>query len=470
MCVYTLKISVNSKRIFMSKYCAYIVGDKNIIYPAIVTLMSIRRFHPKDIDLFILTETQFANKEQFQICQKNNIQLIDINVLSPSEYLADFTDMKRWPVEIFLNYMAPVYLNDKSYDYAIKLDYDMLCISPFDFNKVTPNEEQIISVITKRPLTHYLEEKNIRRLEQFINHELAPSDCACNVGTIVIDLKKYCTHKLHILFADAYKIMTLNKIKIINGETEEQFCFGLLQSMMGISFKRLPEAYNFRPGVCFTAKHDATIIHYSTVFKPWADLNMEQAVIRTKAMNFSVISQIIFFNMWIEFCNTIDFKQFIRRTDLYNSTDLTYILRLLKKEVYSVLENKRLLTIYIEKIKDLMDIDNYKIAEKTGYLQIYVFNAKEVHYEIILLKDKVKVCLHMEKDYMKQKDVLNSIKSLDVFENVKFVNDYNRGELCYEIHESSDYDLIAKVMIFLISSTKEFLINRVKDLEVIKNN
>ena len=211
----------------MSKYCAYVVGDKNIIYPAIVTLMSIRRFHPDDIDLFIMTETKFANDEQFKICKKNGIELIDLDVLSPSEYLADFDDMKRWPVEIFLNYMAPVFLNGKSYDYAIKLDYDMLCIAPFDFNKITPNKDQVISVITKRPLTYYLEEKNIVKLEKLIGSKLADTDCACNVGTIVIDLNRYCEQKLHKVFADAYKVMSLNKIKIVNGETAEQFCFGL---------------------------------------------------------------------------------------------------------------------------------------------------------------------------------------------------------------------------------------------------
>lgn len=452
----------------MSKYCAYIVGDKNIIYPAIVTLMSIRRFHPDDMDLFIMTETEFANDEQFEICKKNNIELIDIDVLSPAEYLADFADMKRWPVEIFLNYMAPVFLNKKSYDYAIKLDYDMLCVAPFDFNKITPNKDQIISVITKRPLTHYLEEKNIIKLEKLIGNKLADTDCACNVGTIVIDLKRYCKQKLHMVFADAYKVMTSNKIKIINGETIEQFGFGLLQSMKKISFKRLPEAYNFRPGVCFTNKQDAAIIHYSTIFKPWTDLNMEQAVLRTKAMNFSVISQILFFNMWIEFCNTIDFKHFSRRTELYSCTDLTYILRHLKKEAYSVLENRRLLSIYIEKVKELLDLGkNYKIVEKTGYLQIYKFNVKEIHYEIIILKDKVKVCLHMEKDFLQQKDVLNSINSLDVFDSVKFVNDYNKGQLCYEIADSSNYDLIAKVMAYLVSATKDYISKRVDGIEAI---
>lgn len=450
----------------MSKYCAYVVGDKNIIYPAIVTLLSIKRFHPDDIDLFIMTETKFANDEQFKICQENNIKLIDLDVLSPSEYLADFSDMKRWPVEIFLNYMAPVYLEGKSYDYAIKLDYDMLCIAPFDFKKITPNKDQIISVITKRPLTYYLEEKNIARLEKSIGNKLADTDCACNVGTIVIDLKRYCKQKLHMVFADAYKIMS--KIKIINGETIEQFGFGLLQSMKRISFKRLPEAYNFRPGVCFTNKQDAAIIHYSTIFKPWTDLDMEQAEIRTRAMNFSVVSQILFFNMWIEFCNTIDFKHFSRRTELYSCTDLTYILRQLKREAYSVLENKRLLTIYIEKIKDLLDLNkNYKIVEKSGYLQIYKFNVKEVHYEILLLKDKVKVCLHMEKDFLQQKDVLNSINSLDVFDSVKFVNDYNKGQLCYEIADSSNYDLIAKVMAYLVSATKDYISKRVDGIEAI---
>ena len=450
----------------MSKYCAYVVGDKNIIYPAIVTLLSIKRFHPNDIDLFIMTETKFANDEQFKICQENNIKLTDLDVLSPSEYLADFSDMKRWPVEIFLNYMAPVYLEGKSYDYAIKLDYDMLCIAPFDFKKITPNKDQIISVITKRPLTYYLEEKNIARLEKSIGNKLADTDCACNVGTIVIDLKRYCKQKLHMVFADAYKIMS--KIKIINGETIEQFGFGLLQSMKRISFKRLPEAYNFRPGVCFTNKQDAAIIHYSTIFKPWTDLDMEQAEIRTRAMNFSVVSQILFFNMWIEFCNTIDFKHFSRRTELYSCTDLTYILRHLKKEAYSVLENRRLLSIYLEKVKELLDLDkNYKIAEKSGYLQLYQFNVKEIHYEIIILKDKVKVCLHMEKDFLQQKDVLNSINSLDVFESVKFVNDYNKGQLCYEIGDPSNYDLIAKVMAYLVSATKDYISKRVEGIEVI---
>lgn len=451
----------------MNKYCAYVAGDKNIIYPSIVTFLSIKRYHPAEIDFFIITEKDYANNEQIEICKKNNITIIDLQELSPEKYLKDFHDMKRWPVHVFLNYLAPIYLRNKfGYSYGIKLDYDMLCVSELDLNGITPSSKEIITVLTKVPLTNYLDSKDINKLLKLYKITLKPTEYSCNVGTIVIDLKEYAKQKIHLVFSEAYRILDQNNITI-RGETIEQFGFGMIQSLKNITFKRLSSAYNFRPGNSTTDKNEVNIVHYTTVFKPWAELDMEKVYTQTRAMNFSVFSQILFFNHWIEFCNSIGFKNFERRQSLYSVTDLTLILKKIRGEYKETIDNKNQLILHIEKLREPLKLStNFKISG-SRYLQIYLFNTKEVHYEILNVNNAVKVCLHFEKSYIKYKNLLSNFNTLDVFDNVNFSNNWEKGEICYEVSDPRDYELIKNITVFLVSNTKNYIYRNIEEIELI---
>lgn len=169
------------------KICAYIAGDKNIIYPSIVCLSSVKKYN-KDIDLFLFTEKRYATDEHIRLCNKYNITIIDINEIDKKHTINYFSAFMRWPVHVFYNYIAPDFLYTKGYNYAIKLDYDMLCIDAFNIDEILPSKNEGICVIQKRNLSTYIDEDNLNKIESKFKLDDFKST---NTGFIVFNLEFY---------------------------------------------------------------------------------------------------------------------------------------------------------------------------------------------------------------------------------------------------------------------------------------
>lgn len=435
---------------------AYIAGDKNIVYPAIVTLMSVKKYN-KDIDCFIVTECDFINEEQKVFCKNNNITLIDIKEVDDSNYLANFSDMKRWPFQIFINYLVPVYLKEKyGYDYAIKLDYDMLCIDFFDIEEILPKSKNVLTVVFKSKLSSYITKEEKIKIEKYCQLKVVDEHTSCNVGTIVIDLAEYAKLGIHVIFLELYKIFSIQNFILVN-ETVEQFIFGLIQSKINCKFKKLDATYNCRPGVIKKLPNKVKILHYNTIFKPWVEVNLEEAEKRTRSRNFSIFSQVMYFNEYIRFCNTLNLRNFSRRTKEYSPFELQEIFLKLKNILLQTLENESLLTIYISKLLMLIPNIDYKIAKNGMYLQIFINKEKNLHYEFVFEQSSIQLAIHLEKEWLPYKGILSSFNILDCFESIPFVLNIQKGKAYYVIDDVRNYDLIVNTMHSLIIKTQPFI-------------
>lgn len=451
-----------------AKYCAYVAGDKNIIYPAIVLFLSIKRFHHSDLDFFIITESDSANEEQKQICKDNNIKVVDLSALNAEDYLNNFDSFGRWPKEIFYNYYAPIYFHEKfNYKYAIKMDYDMLCVDKLNFDEIQPSKKEIITVLLKNKISKHLSKNDIDKIQRLENCTITDVQRTANVGFIVFDLEQYVNNKVHEIYLRIYQLFINEKINIKFNETLEQLGFGFIQTVLNTTFKQLPHNYNFRPGV-FNNGDSQTIVHYTTILKPWKEFDMNSARKRTNSdYGFSVLSQLLFCNKWIEFCNTLNFKFFNRKTKIYSEWELALILRNLKTELILSIENKYYFQNILKELKQQLNInENYKISPQGNYLQIYLFNSKDIHYEI-LLKKGVQVCLHFEGIYKKDNNILESITIPAFTNDITFANNSKKGEICFLISNINDIENIVKALSLLILCTKDFVTNNVKNVKLI---
>lgn len=434
---------------------AYIAGDKNIVYPAIVTLMSLKKYN-NNIDCFIFTECEFLNDEQRDFCKKNNIVVEDIKDIDKQNYLSNFSDMKRWPYQIFINYLVPLYLKNKyEYDYAIKLDYDMLCVDTFNFEEIIPSKTEILSVVLKRKLSSYISKSDRKMIEQSCDFIINDNHCSTNVGTIVFDLYEYCNRKIDQCFLELYKIFLIKKF-YLDDETIEQFIFGLLQSQFKLTYRDLDVSYNFRPGVV-KKNQNIKIIHFSTIYKPWNILDIESAIKRTKAKNFSVISQILYFDDWISYAKSLNFKCFNARYIEYSSKELHSIFLELKDTLINTINKENILYIYIEKLLMLIPNLNYKVAKNGAYLQIFINKEKNLHYEFVFKNDSIQVALHFEKEWLNFKGILSNFGLLDCYKTIPFILNIQEGKAYYVIDDVRNYDLIVRTMHSLINKTQSFI-------------
>lgn len=147
---------------------AYVAGDENILLPAVVTLASVRKFNPEvDTYLFIEFEQTSINEEVAKLLSSNKITLVDIKELKEKNInfnIDSFNRFGRWPIHVFYNYLVPNYLHELGYKYAIKLDYDVLCIGKYDLNELFPDDDEIIAICLRGRLVDFIDKENEAKL------------------------------------------------------------------------------------------------------------------------------------------------------------------------------------------------------------------------------------------------------------------------------------------------------------------
>ncbi|SEH27507.1 glycosyltransferase [Selenomonas sp. KH1T6] len=292
----------------MKEICVYIAGDKRIINQSIVTLKSVKEYNDMvDIAIF-QPDANDVTDEQRGLCKRLGIFIVGLENVG-EEYTKDFGSFSRWPKEVWLNYIAPNYLEKRGYKYAIKMDYDMLCVKKFNLEELLPGDH-IISYCEKRnSLSNFIEKKDVTQIENEYNIIFDAKIGTANVGFIVFDLKEYVKRNIANIFKDLYVFFIKKEIKVY-GEFIEQFLFSLLQLIIRIRFKKIPFSYNSTASYMMY-NDECVVIHYNTDIKPWIDYKdyTKIAISFYNAGN-DEFKQLLLFNPWRRICNQIGFKNF----------------------------------------------------------------------------------------------------------------------------------------------------------------
>lgn len=372
------------------KVCAFIAGDQNIINPSIVCLSSVRKFN-NNIDCFIFTEKEFVDRTQSNILDRENIAVVDISDVNFENYIDNFSDMDRWPRHVFYNYVAPAYFHGK-YDYAIKLDYDILCCDKYIFEDIVPEKEDVVTIAFNARLDNLIKPEQVD-LIGYDKKELNRFT-AVNTGFFVIDVEEYVKRNVYKIFMEKY-CKYANKL-VLNGETHEQFIFGLIQCLFGHMFKRLPEGYNFRP--VFKNTNKIYNIHYNTVFKPWVKYdNMDVCIENNK----EIFKNLIFFNSWISHANEMKFTNFDYRKELYSPLEIFKAYKKIEEA-----ETKKNIRLEMSKFwTDILDKIAFALPPTIScqkditkhYMQFYIEGIdNKIHYELLRKDSRLFFCIHCE--------------------------------------------------------------------------
>lgn len=280
---------------------AYVAGDENILLPAVVTLASLRKFNPEvDTYLFIEFEQTSINEEVAKLLSSNKITLVDIKELKEKNInfnIDSFNRFGRWPIHVFYNYLVPNYLHELGYKYAIKLDYDVLCIGKYDLNELFPDDDEIIAICLRGRLVDFIDKENEAKLAKTIKLKDYKT---VNAGFICMNLTSYVNKAFFEEFKRAYQLLQNIKIK----EYVEQFAIGVLQAKYDHEFKNLSLKYNYRPSYKFP---NAVInVHYNLLEKPWIKYKIND-------LSSECFKSFLLNNLWIEEAEEIGLKSFIQK-------------------------------------------------------------------------------------------------------------------------------------------------------------
>lgn len=255
------------------RIAVYVAGDENIFFPAIVALQSIRRHNANlPFDYYLS-----FSRERLTNSMRSALHARGIAFVAREEYegLADTSDLRtmsegKWPTEIFDNWVAPHYFAKVGYRYALKVDYDFLCVAPYRYEDLLSARADIRSVLMEVDLAkQHVEESVFPRMGLELQQSFSKAPYT-NVGFVAVNLENYVEHGVFAAFAKTYAFLREEKSEVL---LCEQAALSVLMSAGKVVNEGIDPNYNVRivtlPPVDGSGRVDVRNLHYATHHKPW---------------------------------------------------------------------------------------------------------------------------------------------------------------------------------------------------------
>lgn len=255
------------------KIAAYIAGDKNIIKSSIVVFTSLEKFEPQ------LCKYIFLDEVDLEVEDKKDLENLGVSIIR-FEKDEIFTNSITWPKESFLNFKAPEILYDLGYDYAIKLDYDILINGKLDIDEQLPTKN-IFS----------LNSHNYETLKDMILGDYEYFEKEFNVknwfrkaplfGNVYINLQKYRDFGFWEKYKNSFKeILTNTPSKGGDLIFADMGLFAAVMEKYSLEYDVNHDRYNSCASLRHLKKLDELdlnprVIHYPGPKKPWKPLGVK---------------------------------------------------------------------------------------------------------------------------------------------------------------------------------------------------
>ena len=294
------------------RLAVYIAGDHNIFFPAVVALDSIRKHnnnHP--FDYYVSFKIEHLTNRMQQILDSYNITFVDV---AEFDQFGSVNGLKlmhenRWPEELFYNWIAPYYFAKIGYEYALKVDYDILCLGEYQLPRLL-NPASTFAGLTwdLNLLKEGLSENHLKALDiPTLDPEKVPY---FNAGFVAINLKRYVDGETFKHFKDIYSAIQSGDTAV---NMTEQVALAITAFVDGSPVTRLDETYNTRittlPKLTTDKKPIIRNIHYITQNKPWRSVDFRYLEGYTKAHKTCLY---MYRNAWLNYASQVDgFSEFV---------------------------------------------------------------------------------------------------------------------------------------------------------------
>jgi lipopolysaccharide biosynthesis glycosyltransferase len=254
------------------RIAVYIAGDSKIFFPALVAFDSIQKYNRHlPFDYYMVFEGEGLTPQMKRSLLQRDIAFIDTAELEEHGTVDDLPVMgeNRWPKHVFYNWLVPLKLHAADYKYAIKADYDLLCVGPYDLDDVQNPGNTIAALEFEVDLP--AEGVKAEHLRDIVNPKRASY---YNAGFVAINLDRYMAADTFGKFKTAYARIHADGNKVINAE---QAALSIVAAKDSTPIKRLDASYNQRivypPRIDDEGQPIIRNIHYLTQNKPWLPPN-----------------------------------------------------------------------------------------------------------------------------------------------------------------------------------------------------
>lgn len=258
------------------RVAVYIAGNSDIFFPALVALDSIQKMNLHlPLDMFVIFDEEDLSQEHVKVFAQYGISFVPTEEILKHGTTEDLPLMKegQWPAHVFHNWIAPLYFSAEGYKYAIKADYDLLCMSPYRGADIFGFEAlfhaSVFNVgLANQGVTAEVAERN------YVDPAKLKSVPYFNVGFAAINLDRYRDEKILDAFKSAYSDIVVTNPNVPNAE---QAATALLCLTGDNRLAPVDPSYNVRTTTLpkLDANGNAQIrnLHYLTHNKPWRKPN-----------------------------------------------------------------------------------------------------------------------------------------------------------------------------------------------------
>lgn len=294
------------------RIAVFVAGDHNIFFPAVVALDSIKKYNRKHpFDYYMSFSSEHLTDRMKQILDAHDITFLDVEEFKKYGSVSGLSAMheNRWPEEIFYNWIAPLYFAAQGYEYALKVDYDILCLAEYELPRLTNPASTFTGLTWDLNLSREgLTKSHLDALK--IPDFTAEKVPYFNAGFVAINLKRYVDQDAYNQFKAIYAVIQSQETAV---NMAEQVALSITAYLDPSPVGRLDETYNTRitglPRLSPDKQPVIRNIHYITQNKPWRAVDFRYLEGYTKSDKTCLY---MYRNAWLKYAAEIDgFSEFV---------------------------------------------------------------------------------------------------------------------------------------------------------------
>lgn len=243
------------------KIACLILGDANIRYKDIVTLVSVKDHN--HFDLFTSGPDEEVPAEYGKYLDKYGIKYIPFNG-EIRNYISGFNVRGRWPREMLARFAIPYEFHKMGYDYLIIIDYDILCIRPYVLDDIL-ELDGVVNAVKIHLNTNWFPPEMRAYLKNRWNFPPANFDnYSFGGGFLIFNVPEYVKSEFPLVYREIYN--DLAKFKYIRA-CDDETALGIARYHFPMD--AVPFEYNRTPAaIPYDEKYKTINVHYGT-HHPW---------------------------------------------------------------------------------------------------------------------------------------------------------------------------------------------------------
>lgn len=242
------------------KIACLVLGDSNIRYKDIVTLVSVKQHNL--FDLFTASTGSSPDNKYLDYLNKYGINYLPFKK-EIIDYISGFKVSGKWPPEMLARFYFPFEFYAMGFDYLIIIDYDMLCLRPYNLKDIISSPAILRGIYINTDPNQFPTD-----MREILNDKwnFPPPNYdkrIYNGGFLVFNLEKYAISDFYMKYQKIYNDISPYK----HPYAVDELVLGVVRFIYNT--ESMDSSYNMVPAnISYDRKNSVINIHYGW-HHPW---------------------------------------------------------------------------------------------------------------------------------------------------------------------------------------------------------